>query len=192
MSNKLSLIQPNGLQASLVLSQLGYWPTGLKAGRLTYMFLVAFFGLLYLSSTPVMAWTVHLSAATIDEQLTAKFPKQKGILVLDHPRTSYYAQTQKITLCGNWEAAVLQREGQFCLSFKPEWLRDSGQVAVSEVQLDQLTAGKEVILSPPIQQVLNGNIIKLLDHMPIYKAPKLVGRFLENIVVTNEGLDLIF
>jgi hypothetical protein len=146
----------------------------------------------YSLCAPAMAWTVHLSQATIDAQLATKFPKEKGLLVLDHPSTQYTAPTQKVRLCGTWAAAALQRDGTFCLSFKPEWLRDSGQVAVSEVQLEQLTAGKDRLLSPPIEQVLNGHIAKLLDHMPIYKAPDLIGRFLENIVVTHDGLDLIF
>ena len=192
MSNPLSLIQAIGDPAPSGPSRRPNPRPGLQAGRLACLLLGGLFGLLGGLSTSAMAWTVHLSAATIDEQLAAKFPKQKGILVLAHPHTRYSAQTQRVRLCGTWEASVLQRDGQFCLSFKPEWLRDSGQVAVSEVQLDQLTAGKDVLLSPPIEQVLNGNIAKLLDHMPIYKAPDLIGHFLEKIVVTNDGLDLVF
>lgn len=128
----------------------------------------------------------------IDSTVSKKFPKEKYGVKLDNPVLQLSQERQKIELCGQWSSKLLQKGGDFCIDFQPQWNKDTGEVQITKVQLLKLTAGDEKALPAAVASALNASLLQLLDGTPVYKVPETVGKHLESIDVQNSSIRLNF
>jgi hypothetical protein len=152
-----------------------------------------FVGLLaLLVELPAHALSFSIPQMLIDSAVSKKFPKEKYSIRLDKPSLQLSQAQQKIQLCGQWSSKLLQKSGDFCIDFQPQWNKTTGEVEIAKVQLLKLTAGEDKALPAPVATALNGSLMQVLDGTAIYKVPETVGKHLESIEVQDSGIRLNF
>ena len=128
----------------------------------------------------------------IDTAIAKKFPKEKYGLQLDHPTLQLHKERQKIELCGQWLSKLVQKNGDFCIDFQPQWNKATGEIEIMHVNLLKLTSGDDRALPTSVTRALNGSLMQLLDGTAIYKVPEPVGRQLESIEIQDSSIRLNF
>ena len=152
-----------------------------------------FVGLLaLLVELPAHALSFSIPQMLIDSAVSKKFPKEKYSIRLDKPSLQLSQAQQKIQLCGQWSSKLLQKSGDFCIDFQPQWNKPTGEIEIAKVQLLKLTAGEDKALPAPVATALNGSLMQMLDGTAIYKVPETVGKHLESIEVQDSGIRLNF
>jgi len=148
--------------------------------------------LLWLVSLSAHALSFSIPKLLIDSAIAKKFPKEKYSIRLDNPSLQLSQERQKIQLCGQWSSKLVQKNGDFCIDFQPQWNKATGEVEIAKVNLLKLTAGEDKALPASVASALNGSLMQLLDGTAIYKVPETVGKHLESIEVQDSGLRLSF
>jgi hypothetical protein len=157
------------------------------------MLLKLFFGLLaFGAALCANALSFSIPKLLIDSAVTKKFPKEKYSIRLDNPSLQLNQERQKVQLCGQWSSKLIQRNGDFCIDFQPQWNKATGEVEIAKVQLLKLTSGGDKALPAAAANALNGSLMQLLDGTVIYKVPETVGKHLESIEVQDSGIRLNF
>ena len=147
---------------------------------------------LCLAGTTAQALSLTVPKLLIDASVGKKFPKEKYSIRLDNPVLQLSRERQKIELCGQWSSNLVQKNGDFCIDFQPQWNKDTGEVEIAKVKLLKLIAGEDKALPPPLASALNGSLLQLLDGTAVYKVPETVGKHLESIEVQDSGIRLNF
>ena len=148
--------------------------------------------LLCLAVTTAHALSLTVPKLLIDAAVGKKFPKEKYSIRLDNPVLQLSRERQKIELCGQWSSPLVQKNGDFCIDFQPQWNKETGEVEIAKVKLLKLTVGENKALPTPLASALNGSLLQLLDGTAIYKVPETVGKHLESIEVQDSGIRLNF
>ena len=128
----------------------------------------------------------------IDSAVSKKFPKEKYGLQLDRPVLQLHKTQQKIALCGQWSSKLVQKNGDFCIDFQPQWNKQTGEIEIAKVNLLKLTAGEDQALPSSVTRALNGSLMRLLDGTAIYKVPETIGKHLEGIEIQESSIQLNF
>jgi hypothetical protein len=157
------------------------------------MLLKLFFGLLALGvGLSANALSFSIPKLLIDSAVAKKFPKEKYSIRLNNPSLQLSQERQKIQLCGQWSSKLVEKNGDFCIDFQPQWNKTTGEVEIAKVNLTKLTAGEGKTLPSAVTNALNGSLMQLLDGTAIYKVPETVGKHLESIEVQDSGIRLNF
>lgn len=138
------------------------------------------------------ALSIGISKEMIDSALIKKFPLQKYTITLDHPILKFKKEIEKIEICGKWSEKITRSTGDFCLDALPVWNKGKGDIEIAKLNILKLNAKDLGELPPEIARALNTSVLNLLDGTSIYHVPDLVGKFLENIQVEDNGLRLLF
>ena len=148
--------------------------------------------LLSLASTAVLALSFTIPKPLIESAVSKKFPKEKYSIRLENPSLHLSQERQKIQLCGQWTSKLVQKTGDFCIDFQPQWNKATGEVEIAKVNLIKLTSGEDKALPAQVAQALNGSLLQLLDGTAVYKVPETVGKHLESLEVQSSGIRLNF
>lgn len=148
--------------------------------------------LMCLTGTSAQALSLTVPKLLIDSAVAKKFPKEKYSIRLDNPELQLNRERQKIELCGKWTSKLVQKNGDFCIDFQPQWNKRTGEIEIAKVNLLKLSSGEDKALSTSLASALNGSLLQLLDGTAVYKVPETVGKHLESIEVQDSGIQLNF
>lgn len=148
--------------------------------------------LMCLSSTSAQALSFSIPKMLIDSAVSKKFPKEKYSIRLDNPTLQLSRERQKIELCGKWSSKLVQKSGDFCIDFQPQWNKETGDIEIAKVKLLKMTAGEDKALPAQVASALNDTVLQLLDGTAVYKVPETVGKHLEGIEVQDSSIRLNF
>jgi hypothetical protein len=152
-----------------------------------------FVGLLAMSAGfSANALSFSIPKLLIDSAVAKKFPKEKYSIRLDNPSLQMSQERQKIQLCGQWSSKLVQKNGDFCIDFQPQWNKTTGEVEIAKVNLTKLTTGEDKALPAQVASALNDTVLQLLDGTAVYKVPETVGKHLEGIEVQDSSIRLNF
>ena len=147
---------------------------------------------LSLACMAAQALSFTIPKSLIESAVSKKFPKEKYSVRLENPSLQLSQEQQKIQLCGQWTSKLVQKTGDFCIDFQPQWNKDTGEVEIAKVNLIKLTAGEDKALPAQVAKALNGSLLQLLDGTAVYKVPETVGKHLESLEVQSSGIRLNF
>jgi hypothetical protein len=143
-------------------------------------------------ATATHALSLSIPKAIIDNGVAAKFPKEKFSLKLDNPTTRFIKEAQKIELCGKWSTKLPQKTGDFCINFRPQWRKATGDIELSQVNILKISLGDDKLLPAAIAATLNSSLLMLLDGTSVYHVPDFVGKHVERIEVQESSFSLVF